>query len=302
MTNRCALFSSQGLGDGLIALVLAHNLQEQGYDTVFFHPFLSSLQRFFPKTLIRSFPPIEEFSSFDRFYFFYEKSPWMQPLLLHCETHFLERTFVLNPIATPNQDYPYWEVGQFDGTLSFVDNLAHFCSRHLQREASKKNGMLIPENARAHPKRVVLHPMSSRPGKNWPFEKYIALAKRLEQAGYEPVFILTPDEKQTLPPLSFFPAPDFSSLEDMVEFVSASGSMIGNDSGIGHLASCLGLPTVTLCRSRITAQFWRPGWAPGALVLPPSWLPNLKGLRLRDRYWKQTITVSRVFHTFHSVL
>ncbi len=297
------MFSCKGLGDGLIALILAHNLREKGQEAVLFHPFLSGLQRWFPKTPIRAFPQLEELAQFDRFYIVYEKSAWMSGILAHCKAHFPDRTFVLNPIATPKRDYPYWAVGQFDGTLPFAMNLAKFCARHLQTESSTMaNGILIPAEytLRKHPQRVVIHPTSSRPGKNWPEEKFIALAEQLERHGYEPVFILTQEERAGWPLLNFS-APDFPSLDAAASFVCESGAMIGNDSGIGHLASCLGLPTVTICRSRMTGQFWRPAWSPGAILYPPAWLPNLKGLRLRDRYWKQTISVRRVLRSFLSL-
>jgi ADP-heptose:LPS heptosyltransferase len=75
--------------------------------------------------------------------------------------------------------------------------------------------------------------------------------------------------------------------------------MIGNDSGIGHLASCLNLPTLIICRSKIAAPFWRPGWTSGEVILPPAWIPNLKGLRFRDKYWQKSITVPKVLKSFN---
>ena len=74
--------------------------------------------------------------------------------------------------------------------------------------------------------------------------------------------------------------------------------MIGNDSGVGHLASCLGIPTLTICRSQMAANFWRPGWSKGAVITPPAWVPNLKGLRLRDQHWQKFISVKKVYKTF----
>lgn len=293
--NRSAVFSCKGLGDGLIALILAHQLSEKKRDVEFFHPFLSGLQQWFPSVKISPFPEISTLSQFDSFYLFYEKSPWMEGVRSFCETRFPDKTFVLNPIATPRRDYPYWSVGAFDGTLPFAHNLALFCERHLEQPASTLNGIQIPKEVtpRKFPMRIVLHPTSSRAGKNWPREKFLTLAKQLTTLSYEPVFILTEEERKEWGELPFS-APRFFSLDEIARFVAESGKMVGNDSGIGHLASCLGLPTVTICRSPLAARFWRPGWAPGEVVLPPWWLPNLKGFRLRDRYWKLGISVNAV--------
>jgi ADP-heptose:LPS heptosyltransferase len=148
---------------------------------------------------------------------------------------------------------------------------------------------------RRYPKRVVIHPKSSRESKNWPWQKFANLAEELEQEGFEPWFILTPAEKETVPPCR---CPDLRNLSEMAHFVAESGAMIGNDSGIGHLASCLGLPTVTICRHKQASLFWRPAWSPGTILTPPQLLPNLKGMRWRDKYWKHCISVGRVQNAF----
>lgn len=301
--KRSAVFSCMGLGDGMVTLVLSHNLRLKGEEVVTFHPFLAAVQRWFPDLPLRPFPEIEELDQFDKFFIIYEKSPWMQEVISTCEAKFPEKTFILNPIATPKRDYRYWEVGQFDGRLPFVENLRRFCERTLDCPAAEaSNGITVPSDytLKKYPKRVVIHPTSSRPGKNWPQESFLDLAARLEKDGFEPVFMLTPEEKVQWQGMSFS-APDFASLDERFGFIAESGSMIGNDSGIGHLASCLGLPTVTICRSKMTADFWRPAWSPNTVLLPPQWLPNIKGLRLRDKYWKQSIRPSRVLSAFKSM-
>lgn len=302
MSERCAVFSCRGLGDGLIALVLSNNLRLNGRRVTTFHPFLSELEEWFPTLPIHPFPPVEALSAFDRFFIIYEKTPWMQLIIELCQKQYPDRTTILNPIATPNKDYPYWENGRFNGIYPFVDNLYAYCRDLLQLPVvTKSNGMGMPSGVipRRYPQRVVLHPTSSRPGKNWPIEKFMRLAQKLKERGYDPVFILTPEEKKGM---GISEAPDFSGIADIAKFVAESGAMIGNDSGIGHLASCAGLPTVTICRSRLAAQFWRPAWGPGRIVMPPSWIPNIKGLRWRDRYWQRWVGVSKVLCEFNSLL
>lgn len=304
MKQRCAVFSCLGLGDGLIALVLSNNLHLNGGEVTTFHPFLDSLQNWFSHLPVRRFPAIENMDAmlgqFDRFFIIYEKSPWMQAILKYCQTHYKDQTTILNPIATHRCDYPYWEQGRFDGNRAFVENLYTYCKDVLRfTVVTKSNGILIPEGVqqRRFANRVVIHPCSSREGKNWPQKKFLELARQLKGMGYAPSLILTKEERQEWV-LDGLDAPLFANLPEMAAYVAESGSMIGNDSGIGHLASCLGVTTLTICRSAQASKFWRPAWAHGAVITPSPWIPNMKGFRMRDKYWKQWISVRRVVKEF----
>lgn len=302
MNKSAAVFSCLGLGDGLIALVLSNNLNLNGFRVTTFHPSLSVLQRWFPWTAIRPFPPLEELERFDRIFIPLEKSVSMQAVIRECRKKYPQKTTIINPIATANRDYPYWEVGKFDGRIPFSDNLKIFCERELNLPVSTKDcGIVIPDDVKpkAHPKRIVIHPTSSREGKNWLPQRYRQLGEELKKRGYEPAFIVSSSERLHWEDCR---PPEFSSLDEIAKYVAESGGMVGNDSGIGHLASAVGLPTVTLCRSRLAGRFWRPSWSAGSMLYPPLWVPNLKGARLRDKYWKQLISVRRVLNTLLSLL
>ena len=305
---KCAIFSCLGLGDGLISLTLSNNLQSQGYETITYHPFLKQMQGWFPHLPMKGFAEFADvqhaLENFDRFFIFFEKSPRMSQVIHYCQTHFPEKTTIINPIATPKTDYPFWENAKFNGRQTFANNLEIFCRNILGcKTATKENGITpLPEYLKAkHPLRVIIHPTSSRSGKNWPQEKFLALSKNLQARGYAPCFILTKEERDQWPASTPF-APEFVNLSDLAGFVYESGYMIGNDSGIGHLASCLGLPTVTICRSPMASAFWRPSWSPGRVVCPPSWIPNIKGLRLRDKHWKTWVSKSSVLRAFKSLV
>ncbi|NGX39147.1 MAG: hypothetical protein KR126chlam1_00469 [Chlamydiae bacterium] len=300
---KCAVFSCIGLGDGLLALVLSNNLARNGHSVDTYHPFLGEMQELFPHLPLLSRKEGTAFlKSYDRLFIVYEKLDWMQNILERALRDFPDKVTVLNPIATPNKDYPFWEGGRFDGSQPFVDNLAAFCRDSLYLEdVVKDNGIILPKHVKKHsfPRRVIIHPTSSRPGKNWSKGKFLSLAKRLELDGFEPVFILTEEEKVDWPEVD---APSFPSLCDLTYFVAESGAMVGNDSGIGHLASCMGLPTLTICRSRLAANFWRPAWAKGEVVVPPHWIPNLKGMRWRDQKWQHFVPVKTVERAFYQAI
>jgi hypothetical protein len=294
---RIAVFSGLALGDGLIAMVLAHNLSLQGHEAVLFHRFLGELQAWFPRVAIQPYPP--DLKSFDRFFLICEDTPWMNQLRKTLLEGYRDKTVVLNPIATPKRDYPFWEEGRFDGAKPFAENLYLFCRDLLELPgAVRENGIAPPPiyTAKKYPRRIILHPMSSRSTKNWPKEKFLRLKERLKKEGYDPCIVVAPQEQE-----GWEEAYCFNSLSELSAFIYESGYMIGNDSGIGHLASCLGVPTLTICRNARLAKFWRPAWGRGALCLPSKWLPNLKGLRLRDRFWKQAVSLQKVYLAFEEI-
>ncbi len=303
--RQSAVFSCKGLGDGLISLVLSHNLHLNGHAVTTYHPSLTALQPWFRALPIAPFPTDlrRTLEPLDQIFLFLEKTPHMQPILDLCLSTYRHKTTILNPIATLNRDYPHWEEGQFSGSRTFVENLYNFCQNKLLfHVVTRSNGITPPRSLRhrCFPRRVLLHPTSSREGKNWTAAKYLRLAEKLSQEGYEVQWILSNTERP-LWNLAEPQAPLFCNLEEIAACIYESGYLIGNDSGMGHLASCLQIPTLTLCRAELSSRFWRPGWAPGTVLYPHRWIPNLKGLRLRDQYWKKWISVHRALSAFHDL-
>ncbi len=99
------------------------------------------------------------------------------------------------------------------------------------------------------PRRVAIHPGSGSPRKNWPLPRFVELARRLEAAGREVVWLLGPAERESSlscsPPATSRVAetPDVSRL---ARVLTACGAYVGNDSGVTHLAAALGLAVVAL--------------------------------------------------------
>jgi len=259
---KCAVFPCVGLGDALIAAVLSNNLSSAGHQVDTFHPFLPAVNPVFPHLSLLPRAEGDAFlHDYDHLCFIYETKQWMGKLIDYALKHLPEKTTVLNPIATPNCDYPFWEQGKFNGDLPFVDNLVSYCSRELGiEEPVRSNGIILPSHIERekYPNRVIIHPTSSRVGKNWTPKQFLSLVDKLQKDGFEPVFILTEEERKDWPSVV---APRFDNLVEITHFIAQSGAMIGNDSGIGHLASAVGVPTLTICRSKMVANFWRPSWA-----------------------------------------
>jgi hypothetical protein len=85
---------------------------------------------------------------------------------------------------------------------------------------------------------AAIQPFSGGRAKNWPLERYRALARRLEQ--HLPVhFCAGPTE-----PLDG--ALRFAGLDELAAWLAGARLYIGNDSGITHLAAAVGTPAVAL--------------------------------------------------------
>lgn len=294
---KTAVFSGLALGDGLLAMVLSHNLSLHGHEVTTFHRFLQELQTWFPHQPISHYPP--DLKQFDRFFIICENTSWMQEILKECLENYRAQTTVLNPVATPHTDYRFWEEGCFNGSKPFAENLYLFCKDVLKlSHPVKANGIVVPDGVipQKYPKRVIIHPTSSRITKNWPKDKFRNLSTHLKTLGYDPCFVVAPHERE-----GWEEATSLPSLAALASFIAESGYLVGNDSGLGHLASCLGVPTLTICRNARLANFWRPSWTKGAVCLPSKWLPNVKGLRLRDKYWQKGVSVKKVLSAFEEI-
>jgi heptosyltransferase-3 len=150
-------------------------------------------------------------------------------------------------------------------------------------QATSDNGFRPPKELihRRHAKRIAIHATSGHPKRNWPMKRFLKVTKWAEQKGLEPVFL-----------------PQFPTLEELCSFIYESGFFLGNDSGPGHIASCLQIPNLVIGREERHMRHWRPGWELNEIVVPPRWVPNWKGLRFREKYWKLFISTGKVINSF----
>jgi ADP-heptose:LPS heptosyltransferase len=119
--------------------------------------------------------------------------------------------------------------------------------------------------------------LGSREGrKNWPADRFIALATRLAEKGIRPVILLGPQERdivskvaQTVPQAMQV---DFAQLADegdrldrAIAVAERLALVVANDSGLGHLCGAVGRPIVSLF-GPTDARRWAP-FAPLRRVL-----------------------------------
>ncbi|HBA84508.1 MAG TPA: hypothetical protein DCZ95_10480 [Verrucomicrobia bacterium] len=97
---------------------------------------------------------------------------------------------------------------------------------------------------------AAIHPGSGSPKKNWPLDRFVDVARQLEAAGRSILFVAGEADSALRTALEAMkPAPALLAEATLLETASVLANVqgyLGNDSGITHLASALGLPTVAL--------------------------------------------------------
>jgi heptosyltransferase-3 len=92
---------------------------------------------------------------------------------------------------------------------------------------------------------VVIHPGSGSPKKNWPIERFEALATVLTRDGREVAWCLGPAERERgLTPAGRI-LPEIP-LTELASRLAGAGLYIGNDSGVTHLAAAVGCPAIAI--------------------------------------------------------
>lgn len=281
-----AIVMSPALGDTLNLLVVAHNLSHAGWHVQVFGDHAYALAAWFPHLSIA-------------------------PALTPSDAREVLARF--GAVVQQHRDRPLKDVGSWHP--GFIDlheveyaangncmakRFADFAAAHFGLEhALISNGMQAPAGVtfRKHAARVAVHPEASSGDKRWLTSRFIELARRLRAANLSVEFTMLARERphwlhavSDVASLRIFP-----STAALAEWLYESGWFIGNDSGVGHLASSLGIPTLTVFRRRRIAERWRPGFTSGTVVVPPWWVPTAA---MKERWWRESISVRRVLEAF----
>jgi ADP-heptose:LPS heptosyltransferase len=127
----------------------------------------------------------------------------------------------------------------------------------------------------------------------------VRVADDLRARGEEPTFLAPPDERERweVEIDGRHPVVVLPDLGEVARFLCESRAVVAMDSGIGHLASAVGTPVLSVFRRRSSARFWRPAFGPVCVVTPPRLLPRLPG----PTTWRWTLgagAVSRALARF----
>ena len=288
---RIAIVCATGIGDALLMQISAAALQQLGHETVTFtkHALPST---WFPNFTFEKYTNEESLGSFDAVLLQYDNTDMAQeirklskPVYIFYGDHKIHKHGPLRPGLDTT----------FDPTRSMAQNISDATARLFSITSSTLHNGLVPPAQlvfRKYPKRVAIHPVSTSCEKNWSKERFLQLRDKLKNEGWEPVFIAPPNEGAA------WDSPLLPTLADLAAFLYESGFFIGNDSGPGHLASNVGLPTLTIGPSKKHLDFWRPGWGKGEIVYPPRWTTHFK---LTRKNWINFVSVNKVFIIFNTL-
>jgi heptosyltransferase-3 len=287
--SRVALVLSPAIGDSLLMMTIARNLQQNGVCVTVFGRQIQSLRAWFPEVHTEPDLHAEQLAA--------KLAPFDTVIQMHRNKpfggldHFHPRVLLLDHIC------------RVRSSESMADRLTRFCRDELGLvKVHKSNGMIAPAGLqhRKYPLRVAIHPTASTSDKCWLPARFIRLAIKLRELGFAPEFVVAPQERADWIHVERFglSLPDLGSLDNVATWIFESGWFIGNDSGIGHLASSLHIPTLSLFMRRGIAHTWRPGWGAGPVLIGSAYLPT--GF-LKERYWKYTLSVRRVSRAFEQL-
>lgn len=261
-----------GVGDLLIMHIASYELQKAGHDviTVSPHRFGKWLEEF-------QFGSLE---SSDAIFLQHDNSETSKEIKKNSKTVYTfygSHKLGKHPPLQKGFDYVC------NPKKTMVENVRLALKDLFEIDASGENGMRAPEGLiwKKHEKRIAIHAGSSNPNKNWPLSKFTQFASWAKKKGFDPIFL-----------------PQFPSLEKLTSFIYESSLFLGNDSGPGHIASCLKIPNLIIGKDFKQMRLWRPGWGQNKVITPPQWVPNFKKMRLRETYWSKLITVNSVVKKF----
>ena len=267
---------SSGIGDALILLIVSHHLKKQGY-------------------LVKTITPHRFGRWLDSSYVFDQKPDPSDALFLQInsssealqmrKTHSKVYTFFgSHRIRLPlHQGFDFFANPHQTMVKNVIESLRFFF--HI--DATPENGVTPFEGLTymKFPKRIVIHTGSGSLDRCWDLRKFESFSSWAQDEGWDPIFL-----------------PQFPTLEEMLSFIYESGFFLGNDSGPGHIASYFQIPHIIIGKSKKQMRLWRPGWLQGAILTPPSYIPNFRGCKLREKFWRSWISTQSVIDQFQKIL
>ncbi len=138
--------------------------------------------------------------------------------------------------------------------------------------------------------RVLLFPTTPNPNKNFDLKGFGRLSALLKKRGWQTEIVCMPHEEKDLS--AFFATHtvrSFASIRELIVHMRQSAAVVSNDSGGGHLASMLGLPTFTITKKK-RDFVWRPGFGANNVVISP--MITVKWFS--GRIWRPFIPIGKI--------
>ncbi len=163
----------------------------------------------------------------------------------------------LIPPSDSREHVSSFYIRQFQLALAGIYDLApgSYAVRSVRpTSADLDQGREIIRSAGLDPsaKLVLIHPGSGGLSKCWPMENFIQMARFFRQQNLQTVFLLGPAETERFSPDhtqrlgAIAPVIADLTITDTLRLLACCSLYAGNDSGVSHLASSLGIPTLVI--------------------------------------------------------
>jgi len=120
---------------------------------------------------------------------------------------------------------------------------------------------------------AVIHPVATAPEKAWTVEGFLAVARHLQAAGLEPVFIGGAGDDLT--PFSPWRTLAGAPLSEVKSLLAGASLFVGNDSGPAHMAAAFGVPVVVLFGAS-DPVIWAPWRTTAAVLTAPGGIRSIE--------------------------
>jgi heptosyltransferase-2 len=127
--------------------------------------------------------------------------------------------------------------------------------RHLGMELPpQKEAALDRARGATLQKLVVIHSGAAQPARVWPLERFGFLARQLRGQGYAVEVVCDAGQREWWTARGE-KARVTGTIGELLAILEGAGLFVGNDSGPGHLAGILGIPTFTLFGNQFSSRF-----------------------------------------------
>ncbi len=113
----------------------------------------------------------------------------------------------------------------------------------------------IPFSPRQPGRVVFVHTGAGQPVRVWPLERYHSVVRRLRERGHVVRVVCNPEQLDWWVRNGEPDAATPRTISELLGLMSDAGVFIGNDSGPGHLAAFLGIPTFTFFGPQVPEWF-----------------------------------------------
>jgi ADP-heptose:LPS heptosyltransferase len=138
---------------------------------------------------------------------------------------------------------------------------------------------LLPAPPAVLPGATVLHPGAAAGSRRWPVDRWSAVAAALTADGHRVVVTGTPGEQQLVDAVAGPAGAERATsldVDGLFGLVAAARLVVSGDTGVAHVASAFGIPSVVLC-GPVSPARWGPPDRPRHLALWPAPDPGYRG-------------------------